>query len=105
MSQSNSPEDDPDVVISESRTQRLIRIGKATPRFLQGVYPFAGRSVFDLSPLNDALTYTVPAGKTAQVLYFRGGNISDDLVYLSLSADGVPVRYFPIGPKADVHVP
>jgi len=93
------------VVISEGRQARLIRIGSAQPRFLQGVYPFVGRGVFDLGPLNDALGYRVPANKTAEVLYFRAGNISDDLIYLTISVDGKPVRYFPIGPKADIHVP
>ena len=92
-------------VVSETRLQSLIRRGKARSRFLQGVYPFAGRGVFDLGPLNDALSYTVPPGRTAEVVYVRGGNLSDDLLYLALSVDGVPARYFPVGPKADFHVP
>lgn len=96
---------DPPIVLSETLHQRLLRQGQAAPRFLQGVYPFAGRGVYDLAPLNDALTYTVPPGKTAEVVYFRGGNVSDDILYLALSSDGVPVRYFPVGPKADFHVP
>ncbi|CAA9545568.1 MAG: hypothetical protein AVDCRST_MAG88-373, partial [uncultured Thermomicrobiales bacterium] len=49
--------------------------------------------------------YRVPPGRTAEVVYFRAGNLSDDLLYLTLSADGKPVRYFPVGPKADFHVP
>ena len=88
----------------ETRIERLMRLGRATPRFLQGVFPFAGRGVFDLVPLNDALAYTVPVGKTAQVLYVRAGNLSDDLLYLTLTANDTPIRYFPIGPKADFHV-
>ena len=94
-----------DTLTTETRHQRLTRTGLATPRFLQGVYPFAGRGVFDLAPLNDDLCYTVPAGKTAEVIYFRAGNLSDDLLYLALSFNGRPVRYFPAGPKADFHVP
>ncbi len=94
-----------DTMTTETRHHRLIRTGQATPRFLQGVYPFAGRGVFDLGPLNDALTYQVPAGKTAEVLYVRAGNLSDDILYLALSINGQPVRYFPAGPKADFHVP
>ena len=92
-------------ITNETRLEYLMRNGRAAPRFLQGVYPFAGRGVFDLAPLNDALTYTVPAGKSAQVLYFRAGNLSDDLLYLTLTANRVPIRYFPVGPKADLHVP
>ncbi len=38
-------------------------IGQATPRFLQGVYPFAGRGVYELAPLHDELTYIVPAAQ------------------------------------------
>lgn len=93
------------LVTTETRLEYLVRTGKATPRFLQGVYPFAGRGVFDLGPLHDDLAYTVPAGKTAKVVYFRAGNLSDDLIYLTLSANGAPTRYFPVGPKADFHVP
>lgn len=92
-------------VTTETRLQRLIRTGEAAPRFLQGVYPFAGRGVFDLAPLHDDLCYQVPDGKTAEVIYLRAGNLSDDLLYLALSANGKAVRYFPVGPKADFHVP
>jgi assimilatory nitrate reductase catalytic subunit len=41
----------------------------------------------------------------AQALYFRGGNATDELVVAVLIRDGVPMRYFPIGAKGDVHVP
>lgn len=105
MSHSYTDPDEPDAVATETRHQRLIRLGLATPRFLQGVYPFAGRGFFDVGPLNDALCYVVPAGTAAEVIYFRAGNLSDDLLYLALCINGRPVRYFPVGPKADFHVP
>ena len=92
-------------ITNETRLQYLMRNGRAAPRFLQGVFPFAGRGVFDLALLNDALTYVVPEGKTAQVLYFRAGNLSDDLLYFTLTANEIPIRYFPIGPKSDIHIP
>jgi assimilatory nitrate reductase catalytic subunit len=92
-------------ITTETRQQRLIRLGLAAPRFLQGVYPFAGRGFFDVGPLNDALCYVVPEGAKAEVIYFRGGNLSDDLIYLALCVNSLPVRYFPVGPKADFHVP
>lgn len=95
----------PDTITTETRQQRLTRMGQATPRFLQGVFPFVGRGFFDLGPLNDALCYHVPVGRTAEVIYFRAGNLSDDLLYLALTVNGRPVRYFPVGPKADFHVP
>ena len=69
------------------------------------MYPFAGRGVFDLGPLHDDLCYRVPPGRRAEVIYFRAGNLSDDLLYLALALNGQPVRYFPVGPKADFHVP
>jgi hypothetical protein len=96
---------DTQYVISETRLQRMLSNGAAVPRFLQGVYPFAGRGVFDLAPLHDELAYVVPKGKVGQVLYVRGGNHSEDLLYLAITVDGKPVRYFPVGPKADFHVP
>lgn len=94
-----------ETITTETRQQRLTRLGLATPRFLQGVYPFAGRGFFDVGPLNNALCYVVPKGAMAEVIYFRAGNLSDDLIYLALCVNGLPVRYFPVGPKADFHVP
>ncbi len=109
MSQfSQNPEHDntlTQTIMTETRQQRLTRLGLATPRFLQGVYPFAGRGFFEVGPLNDALSYIVPEGAQAEVIYFRAGNLSDDLIYLGLCVNGVPIRYFPVGPKADFHVP
>jgi len=96
---------DTSVQIYETRQQQLIRTGKAVPRFLQGVYPFAGRGVFDAVPLHDELRYIVPKDRTAELIYFRAGNLSDDILYLSVTANDIPVRYFPIGPKSDIHVP
>ncbi len=98
-------EDDIETLNTETRQQRLIRLGLATPRFFQGVYPFAGRGFFEVGPLNDALCYVVPVGTKAEVIYVRAGNLSDDLIYLALCVNGLPVRYFPVGPKADFHVP
>jgi assimilatory nitrate reductase catalytic subunit len=40
-----------------------------------------------------------------QALYFRGGNSSSELITVVLMRNGVPMRYFPIGAKSDVHVP
>jgi len=94
----------PSLVTSESRLSYLIRTGRATPRFLQGVFPFAGRGMFDPTPLDDALSYTVPAGRTAQLVYFRAGNLSDDLLTFCVTANGAPLRYFPVSPKGDIHV-
>lgn len=98
-------EDSLETLTTETRHQRLTRLGITTPRFLQGVFPFAGRGFFEVGPLNDALCYVVPAAAKAEVIYVRAGNLSDDLIYLALCINSQPVRYFPVGPKADFHVP
>ena len=74
-------------------------------RFLQGVFPFDGSGLDKPAPLADELSYLVPDGVVAQALYFRGGNTTDELITVVLMRDGVPMRYFPIGAKGDVHVP
>ncbi|MGY1729636.1 molybdopterin oxidoreductase family protein [Geodermatophilus sp. SYSU D01062] len=78
---------------------------KSTPRFLQGVFPLTGEGLAKPGPVDPALRYQVPAGATAQALYFRGGNSTPELVYVLLLRDGEPVRWFPIGARGDVHVP
>jgi len=92
-------------VTTETRIEALLRTGHAAPRFLQGIFPFAGRGVYEPTLLHDDLTYLVPSKHTAQVIYFRAGNLSDDLLYLTLTANERPTRYFPVGPKSDIHVP
>ncbi|WP_076818279.1 molybdopterin-dependent oxidoreductase [Pseudofrankia asymbiotica] len=77
----------------------------STPRFLQGVFSFEGQGLKKPTFLDPSLAYTVPPGTTTQPVYFRGGNASDELVYVLLVRDGAPMRYFPIGARADVHVP
>jgi assimilatory nitrate reductase catalytic subunit len=77
----------------------------SSSRFLQGIFTFEGKGIDQPFLLDAALTYTVPDGVTAQAVYFRGGNTTADLVCAVLMRDGAPMRYFPIGAKADVHVP
>lgn len=77
----------------------------SVPRFLQGITTFTGHGLEKAGPLEPALRYEVPGGATTQALYFRGGNSSGELVVVVLMRDGVPMRYFPIGARGDVHVP
>jgi hypothetical protein len=77
----------------------------STPRFLQGVFAFEGKGLDEPAPLSPALSWTVPAGGSAQAVYFRGGNASSELICVVLVRDGAPMRYFPVGAKGDVHVP
>ena len=77
----------------------------SVPRFLQGIFAFEGKGFAKPELVDDALRYMVPAGLTGQPLYFRGGNTTDELICIVLVRDGSPMRYFPIGAKADVFVP
>src|SRR5258708_39912268 len=76
-----------------------------TPRFIHGVFPFEGTGFDSPSDLGADARYSVPADKRAQLIYMRGGNSADELVYLVLTRNGKALRYFPIGAKASVHVP
>ena len=74
------------------------------PKLLQGVFAFEGKGLMTPAPLDAALDYAVPEGKRAQLIYFRAGNSADHLIYVLLMRDGKPMRYFPLGAKADTHV-
>jgi assimilatory nitrate reductase catalytic subunit len=74
-------------------------------RFLQGIYPFEGAGLDKPVPISADLSYLVPDGVISQALYFRGGNSTEQLITVVLTRDGVPMRYFPIGARSDVHVP
>jgi hypothetical protein len=75
------------------------------PRFLQGAFTFDGKGYDSPVPLDSSLRYVVPAGAITQPVYFRGGNSTGELVTVVLMRDGAPMRYFPMGAKASVHVP
>jgi len=71
------------------------------PKFLQGVFEFTGQGY--TTPVPISLEYTVPGTNRAQLIYFRGGNSSTDMVNVVLLRDGVPMRYFPIGGSGAMH--
>ncbi|WP_426976470.1 molybdopterin oxidoreductase [Pseudarthrobacter sp. O4] len=73
--------------------------------FLQGVFRFEGAGLQKPVPIHRELAHFVPDGVINQTLYFRGGNSCSELITIVLMRDGVPMRYFPIGAKSDVHVP
>lgn len=74
------------------------------PRFIQGVADFTGEGLAKPLPLDDRLSYRVPADKRSQLIYFRAGNSCESLVNLVLVRDGKLMRNFPIGAKASMHV-
>lgn len=73
------------------------------PFFLQGVFAFTGQGYTAPTALGD-LGYTVPSDRRSQLIYFRAGNSSAELIYIQLLRDGNVMRLFPVGAKADVHV-
>lgn len=77
---------------------------ESIPQFRSGVFPFTGSGYEKPTPISPKLTYSVPADKRSQLIYFRAGNSSDQLIYITLLKDGAPMRYFPIGAKCSEHV-
>jgi hypothetical protein len=77
----------------------------AKPKFLNGIYPFEGVGYDKVGPLSDKLVYSVPSDKRAQLIYFRAGNSSGEMICLVLMRSGQPMRYFPIPAKGTEHVP
>ncbi|MET0287141.1 MAG: molybdopterin oxidoreductase [Polyangiales bacterium] len=75
------------------------------PRFIHGVFGFEGQGLEAPFLLGASATYAVPRDKRAQLIYLRGGNSCDALIYLTLVRDGKTMRYFPIGARAGMHVP
>lgn len=75
------------------------------PRFIHGVYAYEGKGLEAPFLLDARATYTVPRDKRAQLIYLRGGNSGSELVCLVLMRDERPLRFFPIGAKAGMHVP
>ena len=75
------------------------------PRFLQGVFTFTGEGYDHAALIDQALVYSVPADKRAQLIYLRAGNSSATMVYVSLLQDGRPVRLFPVAAHGATHVP
>lgn len=73
--------------------------------FLQGIYQFQGVGMEKPVPIHSELSHYVPDGVINQTLYFRGGNSSAELIAVVLVGNGVPMRYFPVGAKSEVHVP
>jgi len=76
---------------------------ESIPQFVQGVFGFTGAGYREPVAI-DGCGYTVPADKRTQLIYFRAGNSSGEMIYVSLLRDGATMRLFPIGAKSAVHV-
>jgi assimilatory nitrate reductase catalytic subunit len=77
---------------------------RSEPRLLQGVFPFEGHGLESPFPLDERLVYEVPEGREAQLVYFRAGNSSQEIIDLIVLRDSRPMRHFPIGARGDCHV-
>ena len=74
------------------------------PAFIQGLYSYRGAGLTCPMPFHPPVTYTVPADKRAQTVYFRAGNASPEMIYLVLTRNGAPMRFFPVGAEGAIHV-
>jgi hypothetical protein len=75
-----------------------------TPRFLQGIVRFEGRGLENPARFEPPLTYRVPSDRRAQFIYGRIGNPNAELIYILLTRDQRPMRYFPAGAKAGINI-
>jgi len=78
---------------------------ESAPKFIQGIFAFTGNGYDAPVPIAAVIDYRVPGAKRAQLIYFRGGNSTGEMVDVVLLRDGAPMRHFPIGAKGSVHVP
>ena len=62
---------------------------QATPRFLNGVFAFAGTGYDKPAKIDDSLSYVVPADKRTQLIYLRAGNSCAELIYVVPTAPGL----------------
>jgi hypothetical protein len=74
------------------------------PHLIMGIFPFEGRGLAQPVPLGEGVAYVVPAGRRAQLVYFRAGNNSDEVVCATLLRNGTPMRLFPVGARANTHI-
>lgn len=74
------------------------------PKFLQGLFQFEGAGLDHPVPFRTPVSYKVPFDKRAQLIYFRAGNPTPELVSILFERDKKPMRYYPVGAKAATHV-
>jgi hypothetical protein len=69
------------------------------------VFEFDGQGLENPEPLSSELQWVVPDGRRGQLIYFRAGNSSAELICLALTRNGEPMRLFPVGARSSIHVP
>lgn len=76
-----------------------------TPRFMQGIYRFEGQGLERPVRLEPSVSYRVPTDRRAQFIYARMGNPNPEVIYLLLTRNEKPMRYFPCGARGAMHIP
>jgi hypothetical protein len=74
------------------------------PAFIQGIFAFEGRGLESPASFKCPATYSVPADKRAQTIYFRAGNSGEEMICFVLTRGGKAMRYFPVGARSAIHV-
>ena len=77
-------------------------VNEGTPVLLQTITEFEGRGLTRPQPLG--LSYTVPAGRTAGMLYVRAGSTVSGMVNISVLRNDRVMRYFPIAADSAIHI-
>jgi hypothetical protein len=94
----------PEIIVTESLLQHQLRTQVAVPRFIQGLFPFVGTGLTEALDLGPEASYEVPSDCSAEVIYLRAGNPTDELIYLILCKDQRPIRYFPLSKNEAIHI-
>ena len=74
-------------------------------RFLQGIFPFVGEGYDCPVSLSETFDYEVPLRKRAQLIYFRAGNSSSEMIDLLIHRNDEIMRHFPVGAFETIHIP
>ena len=77
----------------------------AVPKFLQGIFAFSGQGFGKPISISETLSYRVPSRKRAQLIYFRAGNSSENLIDALVLRNGEIMRRFPLGANSVCHIP
>lgn len=78
---------------------------ESTPRIITGSFAFTGAGYGRPVPLEALPGYAVPPDKRAQLIYFRAGNSTAEMIAAVLLRDGKPMRAFPVAARGATHVP
>lgn len=74
-------------------------------KFVQGMFAFKGRGLEKPVSFKPKAVYRVASDKRAQPIYCRVGNPTSKFLYVVLTCDGKPMRMFPCGGNAGMHIP